>query len=69
MSCELLANLAGCLVSDNTVFEIVNSLIDIQHFVEKEMYLNRRKLMNDYSGEFPINVFLTSAEFFFQLKF
>lgn len=50
MSCELLANLASCLVSDNTVFEIVNSLIDIQHFVEKEMYLNRRKLMNDYSG-------------------
>lgn len=44
MSCELLANLASYLLNDATIFEIVNSLLDIQHIVEKELFHERIEL-------------------------
>ncbi|KAK6639271.1 hypothetical protein RUM43_007543 [Polyplax serrata] len=51
MSCELLANLASYLLNDATIFEIVNSLLDIQHIVEKELFHERIELTKKQASE------------------
>lgn len=48
MSCELLANLASYLLNDPTIFEIVNSLLDIQHIIEKELFHERIEVKNKH---------------------
>lgn len=51
MSCELLANLASYLLNDPTIFEIVNSLLDIQHIIEKELFHERIEVKNKHICE------------------
>ena len=51
MSCELLANLASYLLNDPTIFEIVNSLLDIQHIIEKELFYERIELQKKHISE------------------
>lgn len=42
---ELLASLAESLL-DNTVFAIVNHLMDIQHVTEKQLFQQRMQVIN-----------------------
>ncbi|KAL0270133.1 UNVERIFIED_CONTAM: hypothetical protein PYX00_007634 [Menopon gallinae] len=51
MSCELLANLASYLLNDPTIYEIVNSLLDIQHIIEKELFRERIEVTNKHIVE------------------
>lgn len=54
MSCELLANLASYLLNDPTIFEIVNSLLDIQHIIEKELFHERIELNKKHLCKFIV---------------
>lgn len=56
MSCELLANLASYLLNDPTIYEIVNSLLDIQHIIEKELFRERIEVTNKHIGRFETRV-------------
>lgn len=42
---ELLSNLANCLLNE-TIFEIVKGLMDIQHVTEQHLYQQRLVLIN-----------------------
>lgn len=56
MSCELLANLASYLLNDPTIFEIVNSLLDIQHIIEKELFHERIEVKNKQLCKYKLNI-------------
>ncbi|GLG97121.1 Gonadal protein gdl [Gryllus bimaculatus] len=43
--CELLSGLANCLLND-TVFEIVKGLMEIQHVTEKHLFQQRLQIIN-----------------------
>lgn len=43
--CELLSSLANCLLND-TIFEIVKGLLEIQHVTEKHLYQQRLQVEN-----------------------
>ncbi|XKL64633.1 hypothetical protein PGB90_004719 [Kerria lacca] len=45
---ELLCGLAECLL-DNTVFGIVEHLMDIQHYTEKQLFKKRLRFIHDHS--------------------
>lgn len=47
---ELLCGLAECLL-DNTVFGIVEHLMDIQHYTEKQLFKKRLRFIHDHSGK------------------
>lgn len=46
---ELLCGLSECLL-DNTVFGIVEHLMDIQHYTEKQLFRKRLRVINDQAG-------------------
>jgi hypothetical protein len=48
--CELLSGLANALLND-TIFEIVNVLMEIQHVTEKHLFQQRLQLINKHSSE------------------
>lgn len=48
--CELLSGLANALLND-TVFEIVKGLMEIQHVTEKHLFQQRLQLINKHSME------------------
>ncbi|KAJ8887954.1 hypothetical protein PR048_007438 [Dryococelus australis] len=48
--CELLSGLANCLLNE-TVFEIVKGLMEIQHVTEKHLFQQRLQLINKHSME------------------
>ncbi|XP_063230170.1 gonadal protein gdl isoform X2 [Bacillus rossius redtenbacheri] len=48
--CELLSGLANCLLNE-TVFEIVKGLMEIQHVTEKHLFQQRLQLINKHSLE------------------
>lgn len=45
--CELLTSLANCLLND-TIFEIVKRLLEIQHVTEKQLYQQRLQVINQH---------------------
>ncbi|BET00916.1 Gonadal protein gdl [Nesidiocoris tenuis] len=47
---ELLSDLAAALI-DNTVFKIVNTLMDIQHVLEKQLFNQRNGLITNHQEE------------------
>lgn len=47
---ELLSGLANSLLND-TIFEIVKGLMEIQHVTEKHIFQQRLKIMNDQRSE------------------
>ncbi|CAK1553764.1 unnamed protein product [Leptosia nina] len=47
---ELLSGLANCLLND-TVFEIVKGLMEIQHFTEKHLFQQRLQVINKHTCE------------------
>lgn len=47
---ELLSGLANCLLND-TVFEIVKGLMEIQHVTEKHLYQQRFHIINKHTCE------------------
>lgn len=51
ISYELLAGLANSLLND-TIFEIVKGLMEIQHVTEKHLMQVREKVENDHQREF-----------------
>lgn len=53
---ELLASLANCLLND-TIFEIVKGLMEIQHVTEQHLYQQRLQFINNKKGKM-INVML-----------
>lgn len=46
---ELLSSLANCLLND-TVFEIVKGLLEIQHVTEQHLYQQRLQFINQKKG-------------------
>jgi hypothetical protein len=48
--CELLSGLANALLND-TIFEIVKGLMEIQHVTEKHLFQQRLQLINKHSSE------------------
>ncbi|GFG31371.1 hypothetical protein Cfor_09245 [Coptotermes formosanus] len=48
--CELLSGLANALLND-TIFEIVKGLMEIQHVTEKHLFQQRLQLINKHSIE------------------
>ncbi|PSN50717.1 Gonadal protein gdl [Blattella germanica] len=48
--CELLSGLANALLND-TIFEIVKGLMEIQHVTEKHLFQQRLQLINKHSME------------------
>jgi DiGeorge syndrome critical region 6 (DGCR6) protein. len=48
--CELLSGLANALLND-TVFEIVKGLMEIQHVTEKHLFQQRLQLINKHSSK------------------
>ncbi|XP_066991834.1 gonadal protein gdl [Anabrus simplex] len=48
--CELLSGLANCLLND-TVFEIVKGLMEIQHVTEKHLFQQRLQIINKHKME------------------
>lgn len=44
---ELLSSLANCLLNE-TIFEIVKGLMEIQHVTEKHLYQQRLELKNKH---------------------
>lgn len=53
---ELLCGLAESLL-DNTVFGIVDNLMDIQHVTEKQFFQQRLQFMNKHTSE-RLNILL-----------
>ncbi|XP_038210845.1 gonadal protein gdl isoform X1 [Zerene cesonia] len=56
---ELLSGLANCLLND-TVFEIVKGLMEIQHVTEKHLFQQRLQIINRHTSEkmiFQITIF------------
>lgn len=49
--CELLTSLANCLLND-TIFEIVKRLLEIQHVTEKQLYQQRLVVINQQKCNF-----------------
>ncbi|XP_038210846.1 gonadal protein gdl isoform X2 [Zerene cesonia] len=47
---ELLSGLANCLLND-TVFEIVKGLMEIQHVTEKHLFQQRLQIINRHTNE------------------
>ncbi|CAH2230517.1 gonadal protein gdl isoform X1 [Pararge aegeria] len=47
---ELLSGLANCLLND-TVFEIVKGLMEIQHVTEKHLFQQRLQIINNHAVE------------------
>ncbi|XP_045446454.1 gonadal protein gdl isoform X2 [Melitaea cinxia] len=47
---ELLSGLANCLLND-TVFEIVKGLMEIQHVTEKHLFQQRLQIINKHTME------------------
>ncbi|XP_047527140.1 gonadal protein gdl isoform X2 [Vanessa atalanta] len=47
---ELLSGLANCLLND-TVFEIVKGLMEIQHVTEKHLFQQRLQIINNHTLE------------------
>lgn len=45
---ELLSGLANCLLND-TVFEIVKGLMEIQHVTEKHLFQQRLQIINNHA--------------------
>lgn len=51
---ELLSGLANCLL-DDTVFDIVKGLMEIQHVTEKHLFQQRLQIINKHTcKEFTI---------------
>lgn len=48
--CELLTSLANCLLND-TIFEIVQRLLEIQHVTEKQLYQQRLQVINQQKSK------------------
>lgn len=48
---ELLCGLAECLL-DNTVFGIVEHLMDIQHCTEKQLFRKRLRVIHDHCSTY-----------------
>lgn len=48
---ELLSSLANCLLNE-TVFEIVKGLMEIQHVTEQHLYQERMQLINKQKRKF-----------------
>lgn len=48
---ELLSGLANCLLND-TVFEIVKGLMEIQHVTEKHLFQQRLQVINKHTCKF-----------------
>lgn len=46
---ELLSSLANCLLNE-TVFEIVKGLMEIQHVTEQHLYQQRLQFINQKKG-------------------
>lgn len=45
---ELLSGLANCLLNE-TVFEIVKGLMEIQHVTEKHLFQQRQQIINKHT--------------------
>ncbi|CAF4898950.1 unnamed protein product [Pieris macdunnoughi] len=60
---ELLSGLANCLLND-TVFEIVKGLMEIQHVTEKHLFQQRLQIINKHTSEIEslVNSLLTPEE-------
>lgn len=56
MSYDLLSSLASAVL-DGTVFEIVQSLQEVQQLEEKSLFSQRTKLVNEHKGK---NILLSS---------
>lgn len=50
LPCELLSGLANCLLND-TIFEIVKGLMEIQHVTEKHLYQQRLQVLHRHKME------------------
>lgn len=50
VSIELLSGLANCLLND-TVFEIVKGLMEIQHVTEKHLFQQRLHVISRHTGK------------------
>lgn len=48
---ELLSNLADCLLNE-TIFEIVKGLMEIQHMTEKQLYEQRCQIVERQKSKF-----------------
>lgn len=48
---ELLSGLANCLLND-TVFEIVKGLMEIQHVTEKHLFQQRLQIINEHTCKY-----------------
>lgn len=48
---ELLSGLANCLLND-TVFEIVKGLMEIQHVTEKHLFQQRLQIINKHTCKY-----------------
>lgn len=48
---ELLSTLANCLLND-TIFEIVKGLLEIQHVTEQHLYQQRLQFINNKKSMF-----------------
>ncbi|XP_018334536.1 gonadal protein gdl-like [Agrilus planipennis] len=67
---ELLSSLANCLLNE-TVFEIVKGLMEIQHVTEQHLYQQRLQLINKHKMEeqdILNNCMITAAEKVERLK-
>lgn len=62
MPCELLSGLANCLLN-NTIFEIVKGLMEIQHVTEKHLYQQRLQIVNKQKSK------LNLTNVYFIIKF
>lgn len=56
---ELLSSLANCLLNE-TVFEIVKGLMEIQHVTEQHLYQERMQLINKQKRKFVTGYFCFS---------
>ncbi|CAG9560589.1 unnamed protein product [Danaus chrysippus] len=58
---ELLSGLANCLLND-TVFEIVKGLMEIQHVTEKHLFQQRLQIINKHTLEIQEMINTTTPE-------
>ncbi|KAJ0179799.1 hypothetical protein K1T71_004390 [Dendrolimus kikuchii] len=58
---ELLSGLANCLLND-TVFEIVKGLMEIQHVTEKHLFQQRLQIINRHTLEIQNMINTTNLE-------
>lgn len=64
---ELLCGLAESLL-DNTVFGIVDNLMDIQHVTEKQFFQQRLQFMNKHTCECFIQLYFSLIKIHLLLK-